>query len=267
LGKISPVKIYPNFYSDRYKIRKDHKEKKFSGIYLFLNNANYLKMYVGQSKNILGRMNNYLNHSYLKERKNKQPFPKALLKHGTDNFTLIIIEYVPINLLDVREIFWIALLQPYYNILKGGKQTDKEYFHTEETKTRLRARAKGKVLSPRTKALISVSTSGSRNPFFGLTHTKETLSRMSLANSAGNVIISNEFKEWLFSVSSVKLLARWLDSTSFTISKVIKDSSLFRGGWYFSRYPFTAGASPKFITNLRRNWWSKSNRNYQKNKR
>ena len=105
LGKISPVKIYPNFYSDRDKIRKDHKEKKFSGIYLFINNANYLKMYVGQSKNILGRMNNYLNHSYLKERQNKQPFPKALLKLGTDNFTLIIIEYVPINLLDVREIF------------------------------------------------------------------------------------------------------------------------------------------------------------------
>lgn len=187
-------------------------------------------MYVGQSKNILGRMNNYLNHSYLKERKNKQPFPNALLKHGTDNFTLIILEYVPIDLLNVREIFWIALLQPYYNILKGGRQKEKEYFHTEETKKRLRAISKGKVLSSRTKTLISISTSGSRNPFFGLTHTKEALNRMSLANSAGNIFIYNEFKELLFSVSSVKLLARLIDSTSLTISKSIKDASLFRGG-------------------------------------
>jgi group I intron endonuclease len=130
IGKISPVKIYPNFYSDRDKIRKDHKGKKYSGIYLFINleGANYLKMYVGQSKNILGRMNNYLNHSYLKDRKNKQPFPKALLKHGTDNFTLIIIEYVARDLLNVREIFWIALLHPYYNILKGGKKKRKRIF-------------------------------------------------------------------------------------------------------------------------------------------
>jgi group I intron endonuclease len=84
-------------------------------------------MYVGQSKNILGRMNNYLNHSYLKERKNKQPFPNALLKHGTDNFTLIILEYVPIDLLKVREIFWIALLQPYYNNLKGPRTYLRSY--------------------------------------------------------------------------------------------------------------------------------------------
>jgi hypothetical protein len=53
---------------------------------------------------------------------------------------------------------------------------------------------------------------------------------MSLANSAGNIFIYNEFKELLFSVSSVKLLARLIDSTSLTISKSIKDASLFRGG-------------------------------------
>ena len=53
---------------------------------------------------------------------------------------------------------------------------------------------------------------------------------MSIANSTGNVFIYNEFKELLFSVSSVKLLARWIGSTSLTISKVIKEVSLFRGG-------------------------------------
>jgi hypothetical protein len=40
IGKILPVKIYPNFYYDRQKIRKDHKGKPKSGIYLFINLTN-----------------------------------------------------------------------------------------------------------------------------------------------------------------------------------------------------------------------------------
>lgn len=48
-------------------------------------------MYVGQSENILRRMNNYLNNSYLRDTKNNQVFPRALLKYGQNNFCLIII--------------------------------------------------------------------------------------------------------------------------------------------------------------------------------
>lgn len=162
-----------------------------SAIYLFINNSDILKMYVGQSKNILpsfhwaiggGRMNNYLNNSYLKAHKNKQPFPKALLKHGTDNFCLVIIEYLPLGMLDDREVFWIALLRPYYNILKGGQQKEKEYFHSKETIEKLKEKAKGRILSAKTKGLISISTSGSNNPFFGLTHKRSTLNLISVAN-------------------------------------------------------------------------------------
>lgn len=190
VGNMTPARVYPNFYLDRRQIRKDHAPgAKNSGIYIFINNSDIFKMYVGQSKNILGRMNNYLNNSYLKAHKNKQPYPKALLKHGTGNFCLIIIEYLPLSMLDDREVFWIALLRPYYNILKGGQQKEKEYFHSKETIEKLKEMAKGRILSEKTKGLISISTSGSNNPFFGLTHKRSTLNLISVANSAGAVYI------------------------------------------------------------------------------
>lgn len=196
-------------------------------------------MYVGQSKNILGRMNNYLNNYDLKAHKNKQPFPKALLKHGTDNFCLVIIEYLPLGMLDDREVLWITLLRPYYNILKGGQQKEKEYFHSKDTIEKLKEKAKGRILSAKPKVLISISTSGSNNPFFGLTHKRSTLNLISVANSAGAVYIYNKFKVLLFILSSVKLLAYRIDSTSLTITNTIKDYSLFRGGLYFTLKPFS----------------------------
>jgi hypothetical protein len=51
------------------------------------------------------------------------------------------------------------LLQPHYNTLKGGRQGKKEFFHSQQTKDRLRDLAKGRVKSPKTKLLISASTS------------------------------------------------------------------------------------------------------------
>ena len=233
LKTVFPVKIYPNFYHDRKVIRNDHKSVK-SGIYLFVNLLNPLKIYVGQSSNILGRINNYMNNSYLKSKKNSNiPFSKALLAHGQENFCLIIVEYVPKVELNTREMFWISLLKPYYNIGLGGSSSI-GFSHTEKTKNHLRILALNKTHTSKTKVLISEATRGTNNPFYGSTHSENTKMLMSQNKSYGLVYIYDYEWQLLLVVSSVKILGNIVKSNSSTIVSAIMSCSLFRGNWYFT---------------------------------
>jgi len=84
-------------------------------------------------------MNSYLNNSNLNnKKKNNQPFNNALLKYGQHNFCLIIIEYIPIYMLNDREIFLINILKSYYNISLGVNQGMKGYKHSKKTILKLR---------------------------------------------------------------------------------------------------------------------------------
>lgn len=247
ISSFSPVKVYPNFYADRREIRADHARSngKFSGIYLFVNLQNPLKCYVGQSSNILGRMNNYLNPAFLESKKNSNSaFNQALLTHGCSGFSLFILEYVEPAQLNERELLWISLLDPYYNVLPGGSLSSTGFQHSEETKDLLRQQRLGTTHSQETKDLISQSTSGSNNPFFGRTHSKLSLLAISVTKSLGPVLIYSVFGVLLLSVSSVKMLSKLVRSSSDSINKAIKTSSLFRGGWFFTRTPKTPGDSP-----------------------
>ena len=51
------------------------------------------------------------------------PIVQALLKYGQENFALLIVEYVDIENLSVRETYYITHLLPYYNVLKQGYST------------------------------------------------------------------------------------------------------------------------------------------------
>lgn len=197
-------------------------------------------MYVGQSENILRRMNNYLNKSYLKDKKNNQVLPRALLKYGKLKKFLIIIEYIPIDLLDSRKIFWIALLKPYYNITKGGRKGRTGFKHSANTLSKLQELAKNKKLSTKTKLLISAlnSTTGINNPFWGLTHSKYSLQLISLAKSKSKIFIYNEMKIILTIVTSATLLTKSIKFSYSTIMTTIKTGSLFRGGRYFTKTLF-----------------------------
>ena len=100
-------------------------------------------------------MNNYLNPSYLKLDKNRNsPISQAFLKYGPTGFALLIIEYTSINLLDAREIFWIRLLKPYYNVQSGGS-FGRGYKHDDAMKVRLSALATGRKHTLTTRQLIS----------------------------------------------------------------------------------------------------------------
>jgi len=154
LGGFVPAKVYSNFYEDRAAIRKDHKGK-ISGIYLFYNLQDITKCYIGQSTNIKGRFDNYLNNAFVNGHKNSNsPFIKALLKHGQDGLGVILLEYVPVDKLGEREIHWISELIPYYNASSGGVTGSTGFVHTQETKDNLRAIRLGAKHSEQSKALI-----------------------------------------------------------------------------------------------------------------
>ena len=258
--QIKPIKIYNNFKEAKDQIKKDQKGK--TGVYCLVNLING-HIYIGSSVNLAVRMSNYLNTTYLKNRKNNNmPIIQALLKYGQENFTVLIVEYVDIENLSVRETFYITHLLPYYNVLKQG-YSSLGYKHTEATKqlfatphpsvgsgsTEL---AQNKVHSDKTKALISKALVGENNPFYNKSHSMDAKLRMIEANSAYPVYIYNSLNKLLVIFPSVKTLAKLINSNHSTIVSYIKNKTLFRGEWYFSNLPFDLTDVP-----LISNWSSK----------
>lgn len=130
---------------------KDQQGK--TGIYCLVNLING-NIYVGSSVNLAIRMRNYLNSTFLKNKKNNNmPIVKALFKYGNDNFALLIVEYVDIKDLAVRETHYITHLLLFYNVLKQG-YCSIGYKHTEATKQMLTELAKNRIHSDKTKTLI-----------------------------------------------------------------------------------------------------------------
>lgn len=136
-------KTYLNLINDKIKWKKDNKNK--SGIYCLLNLKNK-KIYIGKSNNLNKRISAYLS-LWQYNNSNNSLILKSILKHGLDNFALIILEYTKQNdlvYLCKREQYWINILRPQYNIiLKVDPYTrstlrSKEYKHTELVKTKLR---------------------------------------------------------------------------------------------------------------------------------
>lgn len=96
LARLGPVKIYYNFGKEKDQVRKDHRGPKCSGIYCLVN-LHHFGMYIGQSLNLLSRLNNYLNPAFLRHPKNSgMPICQALLKYTPNGFALIKIEYLPV---------------------------------------------------------------------------------------------------------------------------------------------------------------------------
>lgn len=84
-----------------------------SGIYMWINNING-KTYIGHLGNsIRGQVTRYFWPSYVSSpaRGNSLIF-KAITKYGLKCFSLVILEYCPVELLQAREQYWIGLLNP-----------------------------------------------------------------------------------------------------------------------------------------------------------
>jgi group I intron endonuclease len=251
--QIKPIKVYSNFKKDRLQLIKDQKDK--TGVYCLINliNGNF---YIGSSSNLAVRMRNYLNTTFLNNKKNKNmPIVQALLKYRQDQFAALIVEYVDVKNLTVRETYYITHLLPYYNILKQGYSSI-GYKHTEATKQMLSELAKNRIHSNKTKALISNALVGENNPFYNKNHSLDSKLRMIEAKSAYPVYIYNSFKELLVIFPSVRTLAKLINSNHSTIVSYIKNRTLFRGEWYFNNLPVNLTDIP-----LISNWSSKESNN------
>lgn len=246
--EIKPVKIYNNFKGDRLQLIK-HEQNKV-GVYCLVNLING-HIYIGSSTNLASRMRNYLNNSYLKTAKNRNmPIVNALLKYGQNNFAVLIVEYVDVKELTIRETHFITTRLPYYNVLKQG-YSSLGYKHTEATKQMLSELAKNRVHSDQTKTLISRALTGENNPFYNKTQSEESKLRIIEAKSAYPVYIYNSHRELQVICPSVGTLAKLINSNHSTIVNYFKNKVLFRGGWYFSNLPFNLGDIP-----LISNWTS-----------
>jgi group I intron endonuclease len=223
---LKPIKVYDSLKDDRINILKEQKDK--PGVYCLINKING-HSYVGSSSYLASRMRNYLNNSFLKSKQNfNMPIVKALLKYGQLQFSLLILEYVELESLTIRETFYITSVIPYYNVLKEG-YSSLGYKHTEEAKKLMSELAKNRTHSEKTKGLIARAVTGENNPFYNKSHSIESKLRMIEANSAYPVYIYNSFKELLVIFPSVKTIAKLIKSNHPTLVNVIKEQTIFRG--------------------------------------
>jgi len=168
-NKLIPRVTYTNAATYKSIIIAENKRK--SGIYRWTNNINN-KSYVGSAKYLDDRLNNYYSSTRLKKivERESSAIYSALLKYNYSSFKLEILEYCEIDVLIIREQFYIDLLKPEYNICKIAGST------------------LGKKHSEATKVKISISNKGKNHRLFGKHHTYETRKNIGKALKLSNRI-------------------------------------------------------------------------------
>lgn len=154
-----------------------------SGIYKITNTVTG-KIYVGKSVDLKQRWHSH--KSYLRSGTHCNEYlQRSWDKYGEESFVFEIIEYCPVENIEQREIYWINTLDSYkngYNLTIGGegcvgriptqehrerlrqsnigKQCRCGWKHTEEAKTKISQRAKGRILSEEHKQILFASRKG-----------------------------------------------------------------------------------------------------------
>lgn len=129
-------------------------DQSISIIYRITNTING-KSYIGQTQQDLSER--WKQHQRESSRKLSRKFYNAIHKYGTECWSLEILEEVDnIDLLNECEIYWIS----YYNTLKDGYNSTTGGFQGTE-------------ISDEVKKKMSESHIGSKNHFYGKTHTSE----------------------------------------------------------------------------------------------
>ena len=125
------------------------------------------KKYVGQTGDVESRWKQHKN--VRNSSKMCSLIQRAIAKYGEDDFVFEVIENCTAENIDEREIHHIKIndcLSPNgYNLLKGGVGTSGG--HHMETRMKMSASHKGKIITAITKARMSTSRKGEKNPAFG----------------------------------------------------------------------------------------------------
>ncbi len=153
------------------------------GMIYKLTNLKNGKIYVGQTIQFEKRMNHH--------RHSKQPgVDAAIKKYGWENFSVEILEECSEEMLDEREIFWIAKLNSMfpngYNLTSGGNA---KRIVSEVTRAKLAVIAQGRF-------------AGEKNPFYGKHHTEEAKAKNAEGHRGKKASTETRFK---MSVSHKKI--------------------------------------------------------------
>jgi group I intron endonuclease len=188
---------------------------------------------------------------------------RSIIKHGIQSFSFVVLEFCAIDQLIEREQYYINALSPEFNILKiAGSSLG--FTHSEETKSKMSGESHpqfGKERSDEDKSKISQGkkgyvtpeevknqisnklkgiNSGANNPFYGKTHSEETLQAMSDSLSGSNhymfgQVAHNAQSCYLYSVDNTLIqsfdsktdLAAYLKVSRGTVRKFIKSGEVF----------------------------------------
>jgi group I intron endonuclease len=170
-----------------------------SGIYKITSPTG--KVYVGEATNLYKRCSYYLTPNRVK---GQRAIYNSLVKHGVDSHTIEVLELCSSEELLDKERYY----QEYYCSVEKG-------LNCYLTPTLV----KKKVLSLRTKELISLKSRGESNPFYGKRHSTESLDKISKASSGvNNPNFGSKFK-------SAEYLKKQSDSNSKIPVKLINSET------------------------------------------
>lgn len=130
-----------------------------SGIIYRITNTINGKCYIGQTSKGLERR--WKAHCKDARRGSLYVVHTAIRKYGPDAFIVELLEETTDNQLNDRERYWIAELQPAYNMTEGGDGV-RGHTHTAETRAKL-----------------SAMRTGEKNHFYGKKHSAETRAKIS----------------------------------------------------------------------------------------
>jgi hypothetical protein len=92
--------------------------EKAPGIYL-IQNIVTKKIYIGKSSNLLNRLDNYTQINFLLDKKDSSLIYRKIIQFGYNNFSFTILELCDLEEIKGREIHFINLFKPQYNIRKS----------------------------------------------------------------------------------------------------------------------------------------------------
>lgn len=241
-GKPNPLKTYTNLH-EQSTVELLKKDLKFlSGIYAFKYNKND-KIYVGSSINLAIRT---IDH--LKNRNSNIYLQNAFKKHGLDNFTLIILEILPVNISELPDSLQaehyanlIELEQKYldlylnkYNINPIAGKSRAGAKHTEATKelmSKIRMENPyflNKTHSPELIEKIRIRMTGSNNHMFGRVVTDENKTLISELFSKTVYLYDAHTSRLICKFSKHGDLVKELNISSKTLIKYKDSGVIFR---------------------------------------
>jgi len=112
--------------------------------------------YVGSGHSLYKRISNYYQPGYYK-REPDLLIIRAILKHGLNSFSLVVLEYTDLKTLIPREQYWMDTLEQAYNMIKTAGpllRSEEQRFNRSLDRKGIRNSFYGKTNSEETKAIF-----------------------------------------------------------------------------------------------------------------